>query len=573
MLREIRIRDLGVIDDATLPFAPGLNVLTGETGAGKTMVVQGLGLLLGGRASAGLVRDGAASCVVEGVLDLPADHPAVVRADEAGGELDEGELLLARSVAEGGRSRAWVGGRNAPVGVLGEIGERIVAVHGQADQWRLQRPDQHREVLDDFGGKAVRTCLERYTAVHRERLAVHKELQELRTHARERAMRLDQLTASLEEIEAVDPQPGEDVALAEESMRLEHLDALFAAAAGAHGAISGTDDIDDRSALTQLGTASAALARATDHDPALGALHTRLSELSVLLTDLAADLQGYLQNLDADPARVEQVQERRAAIGTLLRKYGSTVEEVLAWSQQAAAESTDLAGSDDRIAALAADAERLDGEIASAATALTNARTKAAARLGKEVTAELAHLAMGSAKVEVVVEPRQGDYGATGVDDVEIRLAANKGGKARSVTKAASGGELSRVMLAIEVVTAAGGVPTFVFDEVDAGVGGSAALDIGARLKALAAHAQVLVVTHLGQVAAYADRHLVVRKQHDGHITVSDVAVVEGDERRRELARMLGGVSDSDAALAHVDELLEQVASAASAPRAGSMDA
>ncbi len=573
MLREIRIRDLGVIDDATLPFAPGLNVLTGETGAGKTMVVQGLGLLLGGRANAAMVREGAESCVVEGVLELPADHPAVERASEAGGETDEGSLLLARSVAGAGRSRAWVGGRNAPVGVLAEIGEQIVAVHGQRDQWRLQRPDQHREVLDDFGGAPVRKALARYQDIHRERLAVRKQLEDLRTHARDRALRLDQLTAALEEIEAVDPQPGEDQALAEESMRLEHLDALFAAAGGAHEAISGSDDIDDRSALTQLGHASVALGRAADHDPALGALRTRLDEVSVLLTDLAADLQGYLSDLDADPARVEQVQERRAQLGTLLRKYGSTVEEVLAWSQQAAAESTDLAGSDERIHTLEADAQRLDTEIEKAAATLSGERRKAAKRLGAEVSAELAHLAMGSAKVEVAVEERPGQYAATGVDDVEIRLAANKGGTARSVTKAASGGELSRVMLAIEVVTAAGGVPTFVFDEVDAGVGGSAALDIGARLKALAQHAQVLVVTHLGQVAAYADRHLVVHKQHDGHVTVSDVAVVEGDERRRELARMLGGVSDSEAALAHVDELLEQVTSTGSVRAAGTMGA
>lgn len=567
MLKEIRIRDLGVIDDATLRFAPGLNVLTGETGAGKTMVVQGLGLLLGGRATAALVREGASSAVVEGVLELPAEHAAVERALEAGGEVDQGELLLARSVADGGRSRAWVGGRNAPVGVLGEIGELVVAVHGQSDQWRLQRPDQHRAVLDDFGGAPLREAADRYATVYVGRQQVRRELNELTTKARDRAMRLDQLTTALEEIEVVDPQPGEDVALAEESSRLEHLDALMLAAGGAHEAISGSDDLDDRSALTLLGQASASLARGIEHDAVLRDLRVRLDDLSVQLTDLAADIQGYVQNLDADPARVEQVQQRRAALNTLLRKYGRSVDEVLAWSAQAAQESNDLASSDERIEDLTLRSQALENELAEAATELSSQRSIAAVKLGKEVSAELAHLAMGSAKVSVQVTAKPGEYSSSGIDDVEIQLAANKGAKPRAVSKAASGGELSRVMLAIEVVTAAGGVPTFIFDEVDAGVGGSAALDIGARLKALAQHAQVIVVTHLGQVAAYADQHLVVHKQDDGHVTVSDVAVVEGDRRRRELARMLGGVSDSPAALAHVDDLLAQVATSRASSR------
>ncbi|GAA3673607.1 MULTISPECIES: DNA repair protein RecN [Yimella] len=567
MLKEIRIRDLGVIDDATLRFAPGLNVLTGETGAGKTMVVQGLGLLLGGRATAALVREGASSAVVEGVLELPAEHAAVERALEAGGEVDQGELLLARSVADGGRSRAWVGGRNAPVGVLGEIGELVVAVHGQSDQWRLQRPDQHRAVLDDFGGAPLRKAGDRYATVYLGRQQVRRELNELTTKARDRAMRLDQLTTALEEIESVDPQPGEDVALAEESSRLEHLDALMLAAGGAHEAISGSDDLDDRSALTLLGQASASLARGIEHDAVLRDLRVRLDDLSVQLTDLAADIQGYVQNLDADPARVEQVQQRRAALNTLLRKYGRSVDEVLAWSAQAAQESNDLASSDERIEDLTLRSKALENELAEAARELSSQRSKAAVKLGKEVSAELAHLAMGSAKVSVQVTAKPGEYSSSGIDDVEIQLAANKGAKPRAVSKAASGGELSRVMLAIEVVTAAGGVPTFIFDEVDAGVGGSAALDIGARLKALAQHAQVIVVTHLGQVAAYADQHLVVHKQDDGHVTVSDVAVVEGDRRRRELARMLGGVSDSPAALAHVDDLLAQVATSRASSR------
>ncbi len=559
MLQEIRIRDLGIIDDATLELAPGLNVVTGETGAGKTMVVHGLGLLLGRRAAASMVRTGADAALVEGVLDLSADHPALARADEAGADVDEA-LLLARSVSPAGRSRAWVGGRNAPIGVLTDIGESIVAVHGQADQWRLQRPDQHRQVLDDFGGPTLAKALTTYQDLHRTWREVRAELADLTTQARDRALRLDLLTSGLNEIEAVDPRSGEDVELAAEAERLEHLDTLMSAAGTAHAAVSGTDDLDASSALSVLGSASHALGRAADHDPALAELRVRLDEVVVQLTDVAADLQGYVDGLDADPARADAVNERRAALNGLLRKFGSTIDDVIEWSRNAAAEVTKLEGSDERIELLRDRETQLEKELGAAAGKLTAARRTAATSLGKAVTAELGHLAMGSARLSVQVDDRPGEFGPYGVDDVEIRLAANKGSAPQSVAKAASGGELSRVMLAIEVVTASGDMPTFVFDEVDAGVGGSAALDIGARLKRLAAGAQVIVVTHLAQVAAYADNHLVVAKQDDGQVTVSGVQVVAGDERRRELARMLGGTQDG-AALAHADELLERVAS------------
>ncbi|GAB3589088.1 DNA repair protein RecN [Calidifontibacter terrae] len=560
MLQEIRIRDLGIIDDATLELAPGLNVVTGETGAGKTMVVHGLGLLLGRRAAASMVRSGAEAALVEGVLDLPQDHAALHRAVEAGADLDDA-LLLARSVSPAGRSRAWVGGRNAPIGVLTDIGELVVAVHGQADQWRLQRPDQHRQVLDDFGGTPLRTALSGYQDLHQQWRDVRTELEELTTKARDRALRLDLLTAGLNEIEAVDPQPGEDADLAAEAERLEHLDALMSAAGGAHSAVSGVSDGDAGSALTVLGSASHSLGRASEHDPALAELRVRLDEVIVQLTDVAADLQGYVDDLDADPARADAVNERRAQLTGLLRKYGSSLDEVIDWSRNAAAEVTTLEHSDERIGQLRDQEQRVQAKLTVAATTLTAARRKAATALGKAVTRELGHLAMGSARLEVQVEDRPGDFGSYGVDDVEIRLAANKGSAAQNVAKAASGGELSRVMLAIEVVTASGDMPTFVFDEVDAGVGGSAALDIGARLKRLASDAQVIVVTHLAQVAAYADNHLVVAKQDDGQVTVSGVRVVTGADRRTELARMLGGTPDGAAALAHADELLERVAS------------
>ncbi|MGN6414319.1 DNA repair protein RecN [Flexivirga sp.] len=568
MLRELRIQGLGVIDDALLDLSPGLNVVTGETGAGKTMVVQGLGLLLGGRSDAGLVRGGADKAYVEGIVELVTDHPAVVRAREAGAEADpedgavgNTELILARSVSGQGRSRAHVGGRSAPVGVLGELGELLVAVHGQADQWRLQRPEQHRVMLDDFGGTPVASALAAYRRLHQQWQDTVSELTELTERARERAQRLDLLTAALEDIERVDPVPGEDTELSAESERLTHADGLREGAGAAHALLAGDDSGDPGDAQSHVvelvARARQALAGLADHDAELAALDGRLRELGVLAADIAGDLASYLADLEVDPARLEHVQQRRAELTGLLRKYGESIDDVLVWSKSAAAEAAALAGSDDRIQQLRGRLEELEPQLDAAAQKLTKARSTAARKLQKAVTEELAHLAMGSARLTVTVTSDPAHRAAHGVDEVEILLAANAGAVPRSVAKAASGGELSRVMLALEVVTATGTVPTFVFDEVDAGVGGAAALDIGARLARLAQQAQVIVVTHLAQVAAYADRHLVVHKSSDGHITASGVSAVDGEDRLAELARMLGGVSDSAAAREHAQELLD----------------
>lgn len=557
MLRELRIQGLGVIDDALLELSSGLNVVTGETGAGKTMVVQGLGLLFGGRSDSALVRSTADRAAVEGLLELPPEHPAMSRAVEAGADVDDGDLILARTVAGSGRSRAHVGGRSVPVGVLAELGEHLVAVHGQADQWRLQRPEQHRVMLDDFGGRPVATARTAYTAAYDAWTAARTELASLTDHARERAQRLEMLTAALETIERVDPQSGEDDDLAAEAQRLIHADGLREGAQVAHDAIVGNEDLPDGAYVGELlARARHALSAVVEHDDALAAIDARLRELTILAADVGADLASYLADLDVDPGRLEQVQQRRAELTGLLRTYGESIEDVLQWSRAAAAESAELAGSDDRIHLLTTQVGELDAAVATAAAALTKARTAAARKLEKAVTAELAHLAMGSAslKVQVATDPERRT--PNGVDEVEILLAANAGAPARTVAKAASGGELSRVMLALEVVSSSGGVPTFVFDEVDAGVGGAAALDIGARLRALAEHAQVIVVTHLAQVAAYADRHLVVHKSSDGHITASGISAVEDEARLSELARMLGG-NDSATAREHARELLQ----------------
>lgn len=574
MLTRLRLRRLGVIDDAVLDLTPGLNVLTGETGAGKTMVVSGLGLLLGSRADASLVRSGAKDAVVEGVLDLPEGHPALVRAADAGAEEDDGELVLVRTVAAQGRSRAHVGGRTAPVGVLGELGEMLVVVHGQADQWRLRSPEEHRVMLDE-SDPAIAPLKAAYQEAYAAYTQARAELARLRELDERRTSEADALRAGLADLERLDPQPGEDVALAAESERLSHVDGLRTAAGVAQAALVGDDTSAEPSASVAdlLAQARAALGGAGGHDEELTALDGRLAEIATLASECASDLSAYLAGLEVDPGRLEEVENRRAELGRLTRAYGDSVDAALAWGQRAAARLDELEGAHERAAGLEDEVAHLLARLREATAALTAARTAAAATLARAVTGELAHLAMGKAVVECVVEPRTsgpipGDethppLGTTGADDVEIRMASGPGLPLRTVAKAASGGELSRVMLALEVVIAGAGgsaVPTFVFDEVDAGIGGRAAIAVGSRLAALADHAQVIVVTHLAQVAAHADNHLVVRKTDDGHVTESDVVAVTGEDREREIARMMAGVDDTEAALGHARELLVKAA-------------
>jgi len=587
MLREIRIQNLGVIDDAVLELSAGLNVLTGETGAGKTMVVSGLGLLLGARADPALVRTGAKAAVVEGVVEVSAGHPASLRAVEAGGDAQDG-LILVRTLSAAGRSKAHVCGRTVPVSVLGELGELLVAVHGQSDQWRLRQPEQHRVVLDRFAGASVSEPLGRYVALYDEFHRLGAELRHLRGLARDRAREVDVLRAGLEEIEAADPQPGEDLELRAEDERLAHADGLRASAGQAHSLLTGEPDSlysgggrvsgagldgSSQNVADQLGSARAALAPMTGHDQALSDLDRRLQEIGYLTADLATDLASYLASVDVDPARLDWVQSRRADLARLQRKYGDTADDILLWAKESAIRLTELEGADDRADQLEVELGMIGAELTSCAGELSAARRRAARDFGARVTTELAHLAMGKAVVQVALDTRTDPAGLAvseaegpvrftrhGVDDVEILLAASPGAPARSVAKTASGGELSRVMLALEVVTGSEDVPTFVFDEVDAGVGGRAALDVGARLAALATSAQVIVVTHLAQVAAYADRHLVVRRTDDGHVTASGVVAVSGQEQLRELARMMAGVEDSDVAIQHARELLAQTA-------------
>ena len=563
MLEEIRIGSLGVIDSSVLELGPGLTVITGETGAGKTMIVTALGLLLGGRADSGAVRTGARTARVEGTVAVDSLHDFAAAVDEAGGEVEEQRVVLGRTVSAEGRSRAFVGGASVPVSRLAELAAPLVAVHGQSDQHRLLQPRAQRDALDAFGGVAVTEPLARYRSLYEQLRTTERELDDVTTHARDRAREADLLRFGVSEIEAVSPAPGEDTELAAEESRLGHADTLRLAAETARSALSGDDDQPD--ALGAVSGARTALESVRDHDPEAAALADRAAELSYVLADLAADVASYASSVEIDPNRLAAVSERRAALTALTRKYGETIDEVLTWQERSSTRLLDLDGTDERIEQLRAERDRLHLELTDVAETLTAARREAAERLADAVTGELADLAMPHARLDVAVTQRD-QFGSSGRDEVELQLAANVGAGARPLHKGASGGELSRVMLALEVTLAATGtVPTLVFDEVDAGVGGAAAVEVGRRLARLARSAQVLVVTHLPQVAAYADRHVVVAKTSDGTVTSSGLTVLDDAARERELSRMMAGLSDSDNALAHARELLD----AAEPARAG----
>ncbi len=579
----MRLSGLGVIRQAVLELGPGLTAVTGETGAGKTMVVTGLGLLMGSRADTGRVREGAGSASVEGRVRVAADQQAARRAREAGAELDEdGTLIISRTVGAEGRSRAYLGGRSAPVGVLAEVAEHLVTVHGQSDQLRLRTAAAQRDALDRFAGARLVAPLATYQQAWGRLRAIEDEVDRLRAQARERAQEAELLRIGLTQVEQVAPQPGEDHRLREEALRLGHAEELRQAASGAQEVLTGGSDPTAGSDVASLvSVARRLLEAAREHDPALGALADRLAEAGYLLADVAGDCASYVAGVEAEPARLAAVEDRRAELGALVRAHGPDVDAVLTWAQDAGRRLLELDGDEDRVEGLLAEADQQRAEAAAAATELSRQRTAAGRRLAAAVTAELAELAMPDAQLLVQVSqrelgggtgdrglpcdlgsgPRAYQAGPSGVDEVELLLIAHPGAPARPVARGASGGELSRIMLGIEVVLGAvDPVPTFVFDEVDAGVGGRAALGIGRRLATLARTSQVIVVTHLPQVAAFADRQLVVAKSTDGQVTESGVRAVEGEERVQELARMLGGVADSAAAREHARELLAEAA-------------
>jgi DNA repair protein RecN (Recombination protein N) len=506
---------------------------------------------------------------VEGRLLVSAEVAREV--EDAGGDLDEdgSALVLSRSVSAEGRSRAFAGGRSVPVSLLQVLADDLVAVHGQSDQQQLLKPGRQRDALDRFGGAELTEALSDYRRVFNRHRAVHQELESLTLAERERVAEAETLRLGLVEVEGVAPVAGEDATLLAEEEKLANADALNAAATTAHEALLGDPaaaSTGGSDAVTLLSLAGRALDQVRAHDPVLAGLADRLSEANYLISDVAAELASYTDALDSDPARLAVVQERRAALGRLVRAYGGSagggaggsgdVAGVLDWAKEAGSRLAELEGDNDKIAALAAEESSLASQVVSLAGQLTALRQAAAQRFASAVTAELTALAMPHASLTAVVSELEspGPYGA---DEVEIRLAAHPGAPPLPLNKGASGGELSRVMLAIEVVFAgADPVPTFVFDEVDAGVGGRAAVEIGRRLARLARSSQVIVVTHLPQVAAFADNHLMVEKSGDGLVTESGVTRLDRPGRVRELSRMLGGLEESDFGQAHADELL-----------------
>ena len=561
MWQEIRLSSLGVIADAELSLGRGLTVITGETGAGKTMVVTALGLLRGARADAGLVRHGADRLRVEATVDVGGLPAVQAVLEETPAELDGDELVVARTIGRDGRSRAYLGGSSVPAGVLARVSEQLVAVHGQSDQHRLLRTGAQREALDRFGD--VTALLGEYAPTYARLQEARRTHEELVAASQERIRELDVLLFGLDEIAAVAPEDGEDDALRVEEARLAHAESLALAAAQAHALLSEVDDAAD--VLDLLGQAGALLDGVREHDPALDDQARRLDEVRFTVSDVAAELASYADAVEIDPARLAAVSERRAALATLTRKYGPALSDVLRWADDARERSKALQGDDERIEALRDEVEELEADLLARAREISARRRESAGRLAAAVGAELEALAMPHARIEVEVRtppsPDASDLGPDGIDDVELLLAANAGATPRPLAKGASGGELSRVMLALEVVLAdKASVPTFVFDEVDAGIGGKAAIEVGRRLARLAASAQVIVVTHLPQVAAFGDRHYHVLKSDDGTVTTSGVALLSDDERVAELSRMLAGLEGSATAEAHARELVDLAA-------------
>lgn len=558
-VEEVRIRGLGVIDEAVLALSPGFTVLTGETGAGKTMVVTGLGLLFGGRADPARVRPGADKATVEGTLVVDPAGRVAQQVRDVGGEVEGAELIISRTVSAEGRSRAWLGGRTVPVGTLTYLAEDLVAVHGQMDQQRLLQPGRQRAALDRYAGEDLLKPLRAYELTYKRHRQVADQLAELTARARERAQEADLLRFGLDEVERADPRQGEEAVLREEEERLSHADSLRNAAEAAHRALlgdpmSGEQEMQDAIAL--VGRARTVVEAVRDFDPVLAGIADRLAEAGYLIADVATELASYAESVEADPVRLAVVQERQAVLTHLIRKYGQDTGVVLAWAAEAARRVAELEGDDERIGGLSREHGELTVRLTELAAELTRVRAVAAERFGQAVTEELTVLAMPHARV-VVTLTAAADFGPHGVDEVELRMSPHPASPPLPLSKGASGGELSRVMLAIEVVFAgADPVPTFVFDEVDAGVGGKAAVEIGRRLARLARTAQVIVVTHLPQVAAFADQHLVVEKAGDGSVVRSGVVALDKDGRARELSRMLAGLEDSELGRAHAEELL-----------------
>jgi len=557
MIEDISIRDLGVISEAKLHFHPGLTVLTGETGAGKTMVLTALGLLLGARADSGMIRAGSAQAVLEGRWKLDSTNPAISKAEDAGALVEDGELLVVRTVGNDSRSKAAIGGRSAPVGLLTELGEHLVVVHGQSDQIRLKSPVAQRVALDRFAGSEHQELLATYLESFNSWRNAKAQLDEIIKVDSTRAAQIEELKEALSLLEKLAISPNEDVELADLAKRLTHTEELRVAVGLAHDALQ-TDSFDGVDALGLVGKARKSVENASSNDSSLEPLASKLNDIVESLNEASVELASYLSSLEAENGMsIDEIQARRSEITSALRRFGPTIEDLIEYEKTAQQKLLDLDSSTERIEELSERVNQLEAIARAQAEQLSQNRSKAAKELALRVTSELVALAMSGSKFHVEVEKTE-SLTQSGLDNVSFLLESYAGAEPRPLGKGASGGELSRIMLAIEVILAeSDSAPTFIFDEVDAGVGGAAAIEVGRRLAQLAKKAQVIVVTHLAQVAAFADQHLAIIKTSDAMFTASDVRVLDESARAEELARMLSGLSDSETARSHALELVE----------------
>lgn len=552
MLVELRIRNVAVIDMVALPLAGGLNVLTGETGAGKSLIIGALGMLLGERAAADRVRSGSEKATVEGVFDIRGAAALRALLDERGIEVDDDLVVLKREVGSNGRSRAWINGSTVTAAVLAEVGGRLVSVHGQHDSRQLVDTDHQREVLDAYVQAAG--ARDRVSEAHGRVLALRARERELEQRRSEAARRADYLRFVVREIEDAAPVSGEDETLEGEIRRLSHAEELQGLAAQAAAAISG----DDRAALTRLAVVRRSLAALVRIDPDLERLQAGFDAAVYALDELSSELEQYGETVEADPQRLRMLERRRDLLLGLMRKYGPSINEVIAEGARARAELDLVDGGALDLAAITEARAAAEGELAEACATLSRLRQGGARAFSQAVTALLPELGMREGRVEVVLSPLEQPT-AAGAEAVQFVAALNAGSDLRPLSRIASGGELSRVMLALSTVLARlQAVPTLIFDEVDAGVGGAVAWQVGALMRRVASHHQVLAISHLAQIAARAHHHIVVHKSAVGTVTASDTSVVTDEARVVEIARMLGGDADREVSRAHARELLER---------------
>lgn len=551
MLTELRIRNFAIIEQVTLPLGEGFNVLSGETGAGKSIIVGALGLLLGERASADLIRSGAEKATVEGVFDVSMIKGVAELADERGIEVEDDTLVLKREISANGRGRAWINGATVTATVLAEIGRQLVNLHGQHDAQTLLDAESQRKILDAFGGAETQAGLVRST--HAELTSVRREISSLTARRAEAEKRADYLRHVAREIEDARLIPGEDTRLEDEARLLENADELRTLASSLGELLSG----EDASVLSQLGAAQRPLTAIERIDPAAARMQELFDTAFYALQELARSVEDYAGSVDLDPARLGEVRQRRDRLFGLLKKYGPTLDNVIEAGKSARGELDliDTAGFDiANLTAREADARR---RLVTEAEKLSEMRLSAARKLAKAVDALLPSLGMPDGRFSASLTTRD-EPTAEGGEDVEFRVALNVGHEDRPLARVASGGELSRVMLALKTILArVDRVPTLIFDEVDAGIGGRVGLQVGDTLRRVAKEHQVFAISHLPQIAARAHHHIVVSKGAKGGVTTADINVLEGTGRVSEIARMLGGDPESKVSRAHARELLE----------------